>query len=478
MKSHTLKTTALLTILVMLLGACQSILPTSANLDLDSTANEDSPTSTNTQRAADPSPTPGRETPSPEPTQEPTMPEPGSETEEAPAETEDKPQEASTAEPPQTVGPEVFPAGINPLTGLPAANPAFLELPPALISISNFPASARPQAGLNSSPITFELAIGEGMTRFLAMFYGGYPQAVSGQSEGAPAGGAQSESASGSNPDDADSSGQESVTAPASIGPIRSGRLPYEDVRSLYTGFLVMASAWEGVTTNLSETTSVYGNNEDDINSALVGVDKLEQIAQSQAEGYPGSNFNLTGLKFTQNPPEGGQAAHQLWVFYSMLNQIQWHYDQALGAYIRYDIKTDGSGAFVMATDRLSGEPLSKENVVVVYAEHDYKAPTLIDIDLINRPPSKALLFRDGEVHKIFWTTQFGDYEKETGLMRPMRFVDTNGDPVPLKHGQTWVHIVSTASYYRESAISDHPFHPVIEEGGTGLWVVRYKGKY
>ncbi len=372
-----------------------------------------------------------------------------------------KPAATSTAvegtpadEPPQTVGPEGFPAGINPLTGLQAGNPDYLNLPPALLSISNFPASARPQAGINTSPIVFEMTIGEGMTRFLAIFYGQFPELASGQTEGDPSGGS------------------------SSIGPIRSGRLPYEDIRSIYSGFLVMASAYSGVAATLSKTTSIYGSDSDDVNSAMIDVEQLQQIAQSRAEGYPGSNFSLAGMKFSPTPPEGGKAADRVWVFYSNLNQIQWRYDEDLGAYVRYDIKTDGSGEFVMATDRLTGEPVTRENVIVIFALHNFLAPTLIDIQLNNMPPIKALLFRDGEMHEIFWTTKFGEYEQSTGLLRPMRFVDADGNPVALKNGYTWIHIVTTYSYYVESAISENPFTPVKEEEGTGLWLVRYKGKY
>ena len=65
-------------------------------------------------------------------------------------------------------------SGNNPLTGLPAENPSLLNYPPALVSISNFPVSARPQAGLSYSPIVYEMYIGEGMTRFLAVFYGDF----------------------------------------------------------------------------------------------------------------------------------------------------------------------------------------------------------------------------------------------------------------------------------------------------------------
>ena len=70
------------------------------------------------------------------------------------------------------------PSVVNPLTGLPVENPENLLLPPALVSVTNFPPSARPQAGLSFSPMVFELFIGEGMTRYLALFYGDYPHAA------------------------------------------------------------------------------------------------------------------------------------------------------------------------------------------------------------------------------------------------------------------------------------------------------------
>jgi len=384
-------------------------------------------------------------------------------------------------ETPLAVGPEDFPVGSNPLTGLPVADPSLLDLPPALISISNFPASARPQAGLNASAITFEIAIGEGMTRFLAMFYGEFPKVISGQTEGQTTGSASSDDTTDDqnteNTEETDENAADTIET-ASIGPIRSGRLPYEDIRSAYSGFLVMASAWEGVAKTLNDASSVYGSDEDDINSAMVGVDKLVQMAENQADSYLGSNFNLEGMSFSSTPPGGGKPADNLWVFYSALNQIQWKYDREIGAYIRYDIKTDGSGEFVMSTDSLTGEPLSKENVIVIFAEHDYLAPTLIDINLKNQHPTKALLLRDGEIHEIYWTTQYGEYEQQTGRLRPIRFVDATGEPVALKPGQTWVHVVSMASYAVESVLNDTPFYPVIEQPNTGLWLIRYKGKY
>jgi hypothetical protein len=72
--------------------------------------------------------------------------------------------------------PENFPTGINPLTGEPVIDPSLLKVPALLVSVSNFPATARPQAGLSFAPYVFEFSITEGQNRFLATFYGQYPE--------------------------------------------------------------------------------------------------------------------------------------------------------------------------------------------------------------------------------------------------------------------------------------------------------------
>ncbi|MBT3240088.1 MAG: DUF3048 domain-containing protein [Chloroflexi bacterium] len=79
---------------------------------------------------------------------------------------------------PDPTGPKLedFPEGYSPLTGLPVADPSLLTIPSMSISISNFPVSARPQAGLSFSPIVYEFYIGEGMTRFMTIFYGEFPE--------------------------------------------------------------------------------------------------------------------------------------------------------------------------------------------------------------------------------------------------------------------------------------------------------------
>lgn len=73
---------------------------------------------------------------------------------------------------------ENFPANHNPLTALEVSEPALLNLPAMLISISNIPDTARPQAGISTASWIFEYYIGEASTRFLGVFYGEYPRRV------------------------------------------------------------------------------------------------------------------------------------------------------------------------------------------------------------------------------------------------------------------------------------------------------------
>lgn len=75
----------------------------------------------------------------------------------------------------EAVEPTPYPAPINPLTGLAVEDPSLLEIPATLLSISHFPVTARPQAGLSFAPYVFEIYITEGATRFLTAFYGQWP---------------------------------------------------------------------------------------------------------------------------------------------------------------------------------------------------------------------------------------------------------------------------------------------------------------
>jgi hypothetical protein len=93
----------------------------------------------------------------------------------------------------------------------------------------------------------------------------------------------------------------------------------------------------------------------------------------------------------------------------------------------------------------------------------------------MNITKREALLFRDGKMYPIFWKTAVDDYSRHTGLLRPPRFVDAQGNPFPLKPGQTWVEIVPRFTPYFESA-DELDYWGLInhKQPGSGVWTVQF----
>ena len=496
------------------------------------------------------------------------------------------PTDTATATPqprlaPAVFGPDIedFPPGYSTLSGIPLPDPSVIDLPAVLVSISNFPPSARPQAGLSFAPYIFEIYISEGMTRFLTVFYGEYPQhetPVLGDCVirrdpiertnllvgnfvwfDANANGIQDpgergipgvcvnlyDAATGSllkgtstdtngyygfdvtpdqrkygieiirppyltftqpdvGDDDRDSdidpqtgktiafeitandfswdagltgkaeeipsptpaTGTPETTSftlppldvPPKVGPIRSGRLPYAYLRDMFQwGCLVHASASQEILALMRGCANVFGTDED-INAAMMNVTMMKKIAEANA--VPGQQVNYSGNLFSEQPPEGGQDAQQLTVFYSFLNQTQWRYDPLSGAYMRYDDRAEGSGNFYPSTDRLTGRQLLFQNVIIIYAKHHALQPTIIDIALQQGLQERAVLFRDGKAYKIYWNTYAQQWELDTKMRRPMMFAYSGWsqgippEPFPLKPGHTWVHVFSDTSAVWEEA--------------------------
>ena len=484
---------------------------------------------------------------------------------------------------PVTYGPELdeFPFGHNPLTGLPVQNPAMPNLPAVLVSISNMPVTARPQAGLSFAPWVFELFIGEGTTRFMSVFYGDYPRIIpsvrgscpireerfipngdwvgnrvwldenmNGQADAWEVGvggicihlfdaehgeliASTSSDSNGyyafeidtshsyyiifelpesyqfTNPnvgdDDHDSdadpiTGQTPVLQPPTtdsswdagllmreepiatpspvvtgtppgwyippgpyVGPIRSGRLTYNHIKYMFTdSCLVYASAGRGIREALDGCEIIYGVDRSTPNSSLLTVEHMRELAEeSKVENHP---INYSGNLFAAAPPEGGQPATDIHVFYHDYTQSFWIYDPISNSYLRYTDLADGTSTFIPATDRLTGRQLAFENVVVLFAEHNRIRHLQFDIDLGIGKKEPAYLFRDGQVFKIYWSTVNREWEKETGFLRPIHFVDANGNPIPLKHGRTWLHLVTPESY--------------LDDLGDGNWRVRFIQPY
>lgn len=291
-------------------------------------------------------------------------------------------------------------APVNPLTGLPVDNPELLNNSPVMVSVSNFPISVRPQGGLSFAPHVFEMTIGEGMTRFLAVFYGNYGDGT---------------------PDQANEN----------LASIRSGRVPYEGIRTMYDGMIVMAGADPKVAKQLNAT----------VFRQKVDFSDIQELAEERSEKRGAPVFE--DLNFDSAVPAGGVSGENLEIIWSYLNRVRWTYDTTKGAYLREQDKSDGKGTYFPATDKLTGEQLAFNNVVLLYAPHTYESPTIIEMEMLYIKKMPAIFFRDGKAYKVFWTSI---------PLGPFRFFYEDGTPFPYKPGNTFYEVISNINQAQQSA--------------------------
>lgn len=309
------------------------------------------------------------------------------------------------------VGPSDFPEDVNPLTGLRVEDTDLLERRPVLVKVANYPPSGRPHAGLSLADMVFEYYIGSGMNRFTALFYGQNAE---------------------------------------KIGPMRSGRLVDPKITSLYEGVLGFQAAYVTVLDRIYEVlgeralngaagicpaicddgrnivTSVFGN------SAALTV-------LADERGVDNRKYDLEGMAFDPMPPDGGEEALQAAIQYVSFYRSEWRYDPDSGYYLSWiDDASIQDFKMIPLTDRLTDQQLAFSNVIVLFAEYTEFAPTLHDVDLWNVTGQRAMVFRDGNVYDVTWTTPATD--------QPIQFLDAEGEILPLKPGNTWVVIFGQSS--------------------------------
>jgi len=455
----------------------------------------------------------------------------------------------------QPIEPTVIPHPINPLTGLVVKDSSLLDLPATLVSISTFPVTARPQAGLSFAPYIFEIYITEGTTRYLTTFYGEFPtpeepitgecdvrreiftqtdlilgnhvwhdtnqndqqdawergiggvcvnlydaeknllQQTSTDSNGyygfnvsagkyfvafaKPNGMEFAQKNVGDEEKDSDvdqASGwsdaldvtnslldldvglillETPVTTsdlpPAQVGPVRSGRLVYADIAGFFKGScLIYAYASSEVLVELPKCYFVDHNIQG--GGYMLDISKLRELAEARRNTETASRY-VSNI-YSDVPPEGGTPAAQLDVFIAYLNQTGWKYDPLSETYWRYvdDGETTTAGILHTEMDRLTVRQLQFENVIVLFTQHDVISPTNLDIHLERGLSGKALLFRDGQMYSIRWSTENNS---------PIQFQYDDGRLFPLKPGHTWVSVVTPQT--------------TVTEKQPGQWGLRFK---
>jgi hypothetical protein len=239
---------------------------------------------------------------------------------------------------------------------------------------------------------------------------------------------------------------------PAKVGPVRSGRLIYADIAAFFPdSCLIYAFASAEVLEQLPYC--AYVDHDIQGGGYMLGIPELIQLAKDSKK--PDHVIDYASNVYSNTAPEGGVDALNLHVFMAWLNQSAWKYDPLYESWWRYVDNADESAAGVVhpEIDRLTGRQLHFENVIVLFAQHDVVSPTNLDIHLEQDWRGDALLFRDGKMYNIRWSTVATDEEFETGRRKPIQFLDLDDQTLfPLKPGHTWVLVVTPETTVTEES--------------------------
>ena len=330
-------------------------------------------------------------------------------------------------------GPNVFPEGINALTGLPFPDEASAARRNLLVKISNFPPEVRPQSGINQADVVWEYEVEGGVTRFAAIF--------------------RSQS-------------------PDHVGPVRSGRLMDLELVPMYQSLFLYSGASEPVQQmfmrspwGLQIISPSVGDNCEEAGFCRFPRDGVAfehtlyvdlNVAWDRATRRGvNTGYRSRGFAFNETPDPAGTPANDIYIDWYGHISARWQYDPATGRYLRY---TDD----VPHMDALDNTQLWADNIIVLEVEHEER-PDLFEpesrsasqqIDLWDQ--GRAYLFRDGVYYQGFWRRACDANLAETPTPVVGATVDRcysregtaiqiiygNNQSIMMKPGRTWVEVV------------------------------------
>lgn len=326
---------------------------------------------------------------------------------------------------------------LNPVTGLPVSNPSLLTLPPVFVPLARYPSAFRPSSGHSQAQWVFEMYVNDEESRPVLMFYGELPSVP--------------------------------------VSRISSGFFGLEHLRKQYGGIIIMGGTSSSVlNSDILSYELWYGTTFDQLYPELPVADYQRILNKWVPLSTPADPNNLK-YEFDVNPPEGGRNASSLFLRYAETNKILWEYSETFGKYMRGQNSVEDPKTIAADVDTGTGEQIGVENLIILMAHHDWvpgypMSYGLFDVDINYVEESPGLIFRDGKLYNVTWTTQSDTFERESYRMRPIRFLDADGNAFRLKPGKTWVHVVMTGNPYYEV---DDPLGSQVT-AGTGYWKMPY----
>lgn len=314
------------------------------------------------------------------------------------------------------LGPLNFPEGINPLTGLPPAEDGLLNRRPILVKVENMPRErSRPQWGLTYADHVYEYYIEAGDTRFSALIYG---------------------------------------QQPPQIGPIRSARHIDMQLIEMYGSLFVFGGAYPDLYDQLlsadfadrliqeGPNTAPALSRYDPEGENLLMLNPSELDAVLQNYQIDNSRQNLDGLFFQQQIPAGGENAEKVYVRFSGAVYNRWDYDSESGRYLRFADAADDVNrtqeVYAQLTDRLNGQPIGADNVVILMAPYQSLSETADVFDVTLNGSGRAYIARSGQLFSAVW--------KRSAKEGVLSLEWDDGTPFPLQPGQTWFEVINDFS--------------------------------
>lgn len=182
-----------------------------------------------------------------------------------------------------------------------------------------------------------------------------------------------------------------------------------------------------------------------DPNGANFLVADTAGVSQYATEsGKDNTRQNLDGMTFHSTTPTGGAPADQINVRFSIGAYTRWDYDPTSGRYLRFqdnqEDETTQNEVYVPLIDRLTGEQLGAENIVVLFIPHLYAfregKTEIVDIQLNGN--GQAVAFRDGLAYLLNWS--------RSANTDRLQLTWPDGRLYAYKPGVTWYQVIGQGS--------------------------------
>lgn len=317
--------------------------------------------------------------------------------------------------------PVIGPVGpVAPLTGVPASDPGLDQRRVLAVKVDNGERRSRPQTGLASADVVYEVLVEASRTRFLAVFHSEIPDR---------------------------------------IGPVRSARSADVDLLAdLGTPYLVSSGANRTVLGELRQA---------ERSGSLIDIgaqQRYEPYSRDPSRPSPFNlYFNFPGLgggapdslpgggldapleplfNYGASSPPGLDDAVGVTVATRASGNIASHvWDARLGGWVRIQ-----NGLLHTVETDFGSVEIAPANVVVVWTTHRTSAADSKSPQAVSYGSGDALVLTAGSVHEARW--------ERTEGRAGFRFIDFEGHVLRLSPGSTWVLLVNEGGRFAKAEVS------------------------